>query len=358
MLPLYFSRITEFIAMSKHLREDKTCLNCGAIVEERYCTHCGQENLELRESFGHLFRHFFEDFTHYDSKLFITIKDLILKPGFLTKEYLAGRRSQYLHPIRMYVFISFLYFLALLSFNHFEDHIEESIANNASLKTKERIAANLDSMLLTKSNDTLTDKIKNTTIHQVLTTNGLDTLPQYYDFTVVGNITHKGLKSYDSLQNSLPEDKRDRSLKSWFYHRCMESVDRYGGEGTVLRTAARTQHIIPKMMFVLLPLFAWLLKLFYDRKKYLYVDHAIFSLHFHSAFFLFLLIVDIITRIFSLHDLNNLELVAFIYIVIALRNTYHESLLKSFFKALGVVALYSIFIAIGFVIVALANLVF
>lgn len=344
--------------MSHHLRQDKTCLNCGATVEERYCTRCGQENLELRESFGHLFRHFFEDLTHYDSKLFITIKDLILKPGFLTKEYLAGRRSKYLHPIRMYVFISFVYFLTLLSFNHFEDKVEDSIAKQGSLQAKKQIAANLHSMLLTKSNDTLTDKIKDATIHQVLTANALDSLPLYHDFIVVGNISYKRLYAYDSLQNSLPEDKRESSLKSWFYHRCKENVDRYGGEGTVMRTAARTQHIVPKMMFFLLPLFAWLLKLFYNRKKYLYVDHAIFSLHFHSAFFLFLLIIDIILKILppSFHDLNNIEIIAFIYLVIALRKTYQDSLLKSIFKALGIVALYTILIGIGFAIVALGSL--
>jgi len=98
-----------------HLRRDKTCLNCGAIVQERYCSHCGQENTQLKESFSHLVGHFLADITHYDSKLITTIKDLIFKPGFLTKEYNAGKRMRYLNPIRMYVFISAIFFLVMFS---------------------------------------------------------------------------------------------------------------------------------------------------------------------------------------------------------------------------------------------------
>src|SRR5882757_7529952 len=98
-----------------HLRHDNTCLNCGATVEERFCTRCGQENLEPKESIGHIIGHFFADITHFDSKLFITLKDLILRPGFLTREYVAGRRMSYLNPIRMYIFISAIFFLALFA---------------------------------------------------------------------------------------------------------------------------------------------------------------------------------------------------------------------------------------------------
>ncbi len=41
------------------LRTDNHCLNCGTTVQERYCSHCGQENLEPKESLWHLIRHFF-----------------------------------------------------------------------------------------------------------------------------------------------------------------------------------------------------------------------------------------------------------------------------------------------------------
>src|SRR5476651_1345786 len=96
-----------------NLRHDKTCLNCGTEVQERFCTHCGQENTEPKESFGHLLRHFFADVTHYDSQFFTTLKYLIFRPGFLTVQYNAGKRLSYLNPIRMYIFISAVFFLVL-----------------------------------------------------------------------------------------------------------------------------------------------------------------------------------------------------------------------------------------------------
>src|ERR1700761_4916430 len=99
----------------KHLRKEKTCLNCGAVVQDKFCSHCGQLNAEPKESFGHLIGHFLEDVTHYDSQLFTTIRDLLFRPGFLTKEYVAGKRVSYLNPIRMYIFISAVFFLVLFS---------------------------------------------------------------------------------------------------------------------------------------------------------------------------------------------------------------------------------------------------
>ena len=98
-----------------HLRKDKICLNCGATVQERFCSHCGQENTEPRESFRHLIGHFFADVTHYDAQVFTTVKDLIVKPGYLTGQYNAGKRVSYLNPIRMYIFISAVFFIVAFS---------------------------------------------------------------------------------------------------------------------------------------------------------------------------------------------------------------------------------------------------
>jgi len=82
----------------------------------RYCHVCGQENVEPKESFWHLLTHFFNDITHFDGKFFITLKDLLFKPGFLSKEYMIGRRASYLNPVRMYVFTSAIFFLLFFFF--------------------------------------------------------------------------------------------------------------------------------------------------------------------------------------------------------------------------------------------------
>ncbi|WP_354667709.1 DUF3667 domain-containing protein, partial [Campylobacter jejuni] len=72
--------------------------------------------MEPKESFWHLTTHFIYDITHFDGKFFSTLKYLLFRPGFLSKEYLKGRRAGYLHPVKMYVFTSALFFLIFFSF--------------------------------------------------------------------------------------------------------------------------------------------------------------------------------------------------------------------------------------------------
>ncbi|MEO5592529.1 MAG: DUF3667 domain-containing protein, partial [Chitinophagaceae bacterium] len=81
----------------------------------RYCANCGQENTEPKETVLTLVSHFFNDITHFDGKFFSTVKYLITKPGFLSSEYIKGRRAGYLHPIRMYVFTSAFFFIIFFS---------------------------------------------------------------------------------------------------------------------------------------------------------------------------------------------------------------------------------------------------
>ena len=64
---------------------------------------------------GICINHFFSDVTHFDGKFFITVKDLFAKPGFLSAEYMIGRRVRYLDPIRMYIFTSAIFFLIFFS---------------------------------------------------------------------------------------------------------------------------------------------------------------------------------------------------------------------------------------------------
>lgn len=106
-----------------HLKErkGKNCLNCNAQVYGKFCSVCGQENLEPAESAWHLVAHFFNDITHFDGKFFSSLKLLLFKPGFLSSEYKLGRRNNYLNPVRMYVFTSFLFFLVFFYSVHLDE---------------------------------------------------------------------------------------------------------------------------------------------------------------------------------------------------------------------------------------------
>ena len=116
-----------------HLKErkEKNCLNCQTEVVGRYCHHCGQQNLEPKETVWHLIQHFFNDITHFDGKFFETVKYLLRKPGFLSREYMRGRRMTYLNPIRMYVFTSAIFFILLFSLSKPEVMVSKRAKNGA-----------------------------------------------------------------------------------------------------------------------------------------------------------------------------------------------------------------------------------
>jgi hypothetical protein len=112
----------------KKYRAEKNCLNCGETVEQKFCPNCGQENIEVRENFFHVAVEFVSDYFHYDSKLIKSTWPLFAKPGFLTKEYWDGKRVSYIHPLRLFFFVTILFVISNSFFyTHFADHIKASI---------------------------------------------------------------------------------------------------------------------------------------------------------------------------------------------------------------------------------------
>src|SRR5581483_6144964 len=97
---------------------DALCANCGATLTGHYCSSCGQKGEHPVHSLWHFISEATEDLTHADSRIWRTIGALLFKPGFLTTEFLAGRRARYLPPIRLYLVTSVLFFLLFAIGNH------------------------------------------------------------------------------------------------------------------------------------------------------------------------------------------------------------------------------------------------
>src|SRR5207245_1863262 len=95
-----------------------TCANCGATVTDKYCGRCGQRFEHKIHSVLHFTREATEDLTHADSRLWRTLFALLFKPGYLTREFLEGRRVRYLPPLRLYLVLSVLFFLVISTGQH------------------------------------------------------------------------------------------------------------------------------------------------------------------------------------------------------------------------------------------------
>jgi hypothetical protein len=94
--------------------EEKNCLNCGTVMERRYCPECGQEWKPAVLPIDELLRDVLEEFLKFDSRLFRTLGTLFARPGHLTQEFLEGRRSHYLTPFKLYFTASFVFLLVLV----------------------------------------------------------------------------------------------------------------------------------------------------------------------------------------------------------------------------------------------------
>ncbi|WP_109698743.1 DUF3667 domain-containing protein [Chitinophaga deserti] len=309
---------------TQHLRQDNTCLNCGHQVPDRFCSHCGQENVDTKESFGHLVSHFFQDITHYDSKLLLSLKYLFFYPGKLTKEYISGKRMTFVNPIRLYVFTSFVFFLLIGVVNHADSPYEVGAKDKSNVKfgkirkTADRM---LDSIRLGKVDPEDTARMRATAENLKLL--AMDTI-------------HNAARVYDSIQQSLPPHLRDDWGDRKVTLRTLEMREKYG-ENMENALEDKIAHHYPKLMFLLLPFFALLLKWFFPRKTWVYGDHAIFSIHIHTLIFM-LGIVAMLVNMFLHYDALYAWLLIpiYVYFLFSLRNAYGVTFGKALLKSLGI----------------------
>lgn len=359
------------------IREDKTCLNCGHQVEERFCPHCGQENTERRQPFYFLFTHFIEDFTHYDGQFWGTVKNLLFKPGKLTNIYLEGKRQVFVPPVKLYIFVSFITFFVFALFPmvnlNFNDSNENKEVNKInvfqklkspetqkildSIKAKENLTKE-DSMTI-KTLNALPDSIKINNLTAALELDKtIDASASYGDY--------KTRKSYDSAMAKNPSvfDVIQKPIAHKFFELKEKGVTK---EEIVVNMMQKSFHNLPKALFIYLPLFAFFLWIFHSKKKWWYFDHGIFTLHYFSFLLLTILLIFLLTKLIGLTEfwlVNSflyflviaLSVYSMAYFFIAHRRVYHAHGLVSFIIG---AALFSLnLFAFTFLVVGLALISF
>ncbi|MBL7700209.1 MAG: DUF3667 domain-containing protein [Chitinophagaceae bacterium] len=261
-----------------HARErtEKICLNCNAQLSGRYCHVCGQENIDPRESIWSVITHFFNDITHFDGKFFRTVGLLIAKPGFLPLEYINGRRASYLHPIRLYIFTSAVFFL--IFYTVLTPAIKSMVFDD-------------DNSEFYKKYSVPSREIKPGEIPSPsdVVLNPLDTITA----VVTRETNYKSVAEYDSVQKTLPADKRDGWLGSKLTRSLIARSNKYGGKPAGIRDSIIDDftHNLPYLLFVSLPIFALFLQVLYlKNKNNLYAGNAIFLVYLYVFVFLVLLL--------------------------------------------------------------------
>lgn len=99
---------------AEQIATGEACRNCGVTLHGHFCHECGERRPQPHEwSIGHLLHDVVHELTHLDGKIFRTLWLLLRRPGFLTAEYWAGRRTGYIRPMRLYLVIATLHLLAM-----------------------------------------------------------------------------------------------------------------------------------------------------------------------------------------------------------------------------------------------------
>lgn len=277
----------------KKYREEKNCLNCGAEVLGKFCQNCGQENVEQRDNFFHMVGHFISDYLHFDSKFFRSLIPLLIRPGFLTKQYWEGKRTEFIPPLRLFFFVTILFVLVTSFFyNRFGQRLKDSIVST------DPVAFSEEAQRVTTMPDTARIFVK----------------------------------------------KWNKTLTAAEFRKEIEDEKRQFGK--IMTGFDNVFKNLKYVMFFLLPVYALVFKLLYIRRRPFYIDHLIYAMHLQTFAYILLAIILSLPFLVDL-ELQTMRSIAFfsilLYIAISLHYLYRQKIWKTVLKSfLATVALFFI----------------
>jgi len=333
------------------------CLNCGTPLLDSFCHHCGQKDIPQRQTLGELWTNFISSFWSYEGKFFLTTKYLVTRPGFLAMEYNKGKRESFYHPARMYVFISFVFFLIFFSFTNSENEMSKDEKKKALKETTDELKkTKVDSILKVVGQDSAVKQINS--IKDSIKSNRKKNNGINFNFD---DVKYNSVKEYDSLQHMKPIQERDAWLKKIAMTRAIELNNRYKDNDSEFGkdfTKAFSENF-SKVLFYLLPIFALLLKLLYIRKDFFYSEHLVFSIYYYNFFYLAGSLQLLVQQVPQLNWLGNfIALWIMLYLLFAMRRMYNQGWGKTILKYLIFVFLFFVCVGIGLAINAIAILMF
>ncbi|WP_167605948.1 DUF3667 domain-containing protein [Maribellus sediminis] len=324
---------------------DHCCKNCETEFTGHYCPNCGQAVKEFDKPFSFIFYNFLGDFFAFDTRFFKTLFLLIAKPGFLTKQYFDGKRVRYAPPFRIYIFVSFILFLLLQNFtNRGLTTVLDSELDGDKIGLDSASMVVADSILSTVNQDMDPEQkavvdslvapfvVKDTTGEE-----GQNFKLDMETFRETRNLRQALNKYAISLEEDLEvETDPEKRTELREYIRYCRSPE------TAL---AKILQYISWAFFLLLPLFAVLLKLVYIRRRQNYMRHLVFSIHIHS--FVLLVMIAIMALFMSFGTkVTLISTILFLsvplYFIIAMKKFYGQSVGKAIMKFFAVSFMYNI----------------
>ena len=299
-------------------RTDLACRNCGHQAPLEFCPACGQETTLHPPTLVEFLHEFVGHYVALEGTLWQTLKLLLTRPGRLTREYLGGRRRRYVLPLRLYLTCSFLFFLVVkLTPDASPDHTVVMDLTGKRLGTVAELQAQADARRNAAS------------------------VPAA---APAGTAAHR------------PLNERLRPIECGSYPQrpCnwIESLINNTGAGFSEHPQEVVQHMqahiiayAPYFVFLMLPVFAGIMKLTYRNRRMTYGEHVVFSMHVHAFWFLLFLAIWLAPG--GLAGL--LQLVVPVYGTWAMHEAYGGRWLVTILRAVFASAIYTLLLGAVFV---------
>lgn len=325
------------------------CLNCGQPLDRSdvYCPFCAQLNSKKQLSFRDFFEEFLGSILVYDSRLRHTLRDLLFKPGQITKNYTSGQRLNYANPFRFFLSVSIIYFLVKGIFGGADPSDTNSLIKISNSDKEAGIPSASPSIppdifVSDLQGDSI--KAKKLGIPIYYPEKMLDTIP-YIESQVERSSLYLGYHyKYPSTTavDALDKLEHTNSFKNrWLYSR-MIAVKKINDDPSDFIEFFSVK--MPFFLFFFAPFFALFFWLIYSRKRYTYMEHMIFIFHIFSFAFLVKLIITIPELIIgsTILDWPILFLLASVYFYLALKRFYGQRHLLTSIKFVFLVFIFNI----------------
>ncbi|MFD0988621.1 DUF3667 domain-containing protein [Mariniflexile jejuense] len=326
------------------------CTNCEQKSAEgfQFCPHCGLKfNEEL--TIGVLFYNTISNYFSVDARFFKSFIPLLIKPGFLAKTFIQGKRLLYLHPAQMYLFVSVVFFFLFSFISRKQVESVDKVFKDDLKKT----SLKLDSI---NKNDAQFNDINFDSIVKSNEVKGVNRKITYnFNQTKVDSLIQLNASNetiYKAM--GMPEDAGFFKRKA--YSQMLKFYKQRNG-GSLLQGFYDS---IPVAMFILLPIFALILKLLYY-KKGPFSYHLVFSFYFFS--FLFMAFGILIATNFIIKLPDSLVTIAilstFFYLLIAVKRFYEQRWFLSFIKtSIATFSFLLLVIPLAIIVLSLATFMF
>jgi DNA-directed RNA polymerase subunit RPC12/RpoP/positive regulator of sigma E activity len=306
--------------------DNALCPNCDSKIKSKHkhCNNCGQNLKAVKRPFFDFVSDFLASVFHFDNKIWRTIKTLFKSPGIVIGEYNENKKARYVPPKRLYIFVSFIYFFIITA--NIKNTVHD-LATNVSIDSN--LQENLQVSLFHKT--VMTPEVSKVMFN-------------------TPNITPHRI---DSILGSY-KIERD-AINIYIIERMIKLKN---GEINEVELANEYLKNVTKMVFVLMPVFAFIIFILIGYKKIYYSEAFNFSLYFHSFALILLMIYHFVSEIESSQYLQVVLItILFLYLLYAIKVAFKFGWVRSVIVTIVTSMLYLIIFASGFLSAILLSLI-